>query len=161
MPLLPQPTNPVVGNLFQAMNKPSTVGQIQRGSIVVFNYMMWRHDPYPLVLVSSTRPGQGIKGVNLHYLTFPYIKQLLRNSLMFSYSSIKGDKYMVKSFRSYKWNGIRQVKVLDTDFLLRVMGTVRSFDPNQIQAIRESVQEQINRVVNPPAEPTQPTGVLG
>jgi len=42
-----------------------------------------------------------------------------------------------------------------------VMATVRSFDPNQIQAIRESVQEQINRVVNPPAEPTQPTGVLG
>jgi len=66
---------------------------------------------------------------------------------------------MVKAFRSYKWNGIRQVKVLDTDFLLKVMATVRSFDPNQIQAIRESVQEQINRVVNPPAEPTQPTGV--
>jgi len=42
---------------------------------------------------------------------------------------------------------------------LKVMATVRSFDPNQIQAIRESVQEQINRVVNPPAEPTQPTGV--
>jgi hypothetical protein len=97
-----------------------------------------------------------MRGVNLHYLTFPYIKNLLRSGAGnqgFSYGNIKADPYIVNAFRSYKWQGIRQVKMLDSAFLLTVMATVRSFDPTQVAAIRQAVQEQIQREVNPRPEP--------
>jgi hypothetical protein len=157
MPTSLQQLNPIAANLFRAIN-PSASGMLIRGNLIVFNYSMWVHDPYPLVLLSDVRPGQQIRGLNLHYLTFPFIKGLLRTVAgpMFSYGSIKGNKYLMSAFRSYKWNGVRQIKTLDTNFVLNVMATARSFDPNQIKAIRESVQEQINRVVNPPAVPTEP-----
>jgi hypothetical protein len=58
---------------------------------------------------------------------------------------------MKKSFRSYKWRGVRQLKVLDPKFLLNIMGMVRSYDPAEAQIIRRQVQEQIRRQINPKA----------
>lgn len=119
-----------------------------------FSYAYWRHDPYPLIVVTKVLPGQKVFGVNLHYITFPIIKNILRSHCGdpgFSYASIKGDQYIVGALRSYKWQGIRQVKVLDHNFLLTVMGMVRSFDPAEVEIIRRTVQEQIGRQVNPRA----------
>jgi hypothetical protein len=156
--------NPLVSKLFTTLNKPNTNNFLKRGSLVAFGYQRWIHDPYPLVLVTDVWPGVGMRGLNLHYLTFPYIRSLLQQGCpnpAFSYQNIKGDAYIVGAFRSYKWASIRQVKMLDCDFLLTVMGTVRSFDPNQVQAIRRSVQEQIQRLVNPPAAATEEEPVGG
>jgi hypothetical protein len=152
-----QTMNPAISGLFKSINRKNYQNFLQRGSLIIFNYAMWKHDPYPLVLVTDFIYGQRLRGINLHYLTFPFIKDLLRlsyNNASFSYGNVKPMQYIVSAFRVYKWQGIKQIKVLDKDFLLTVMGTVRSFDPNQIKAIRESVQEQIKRAVNPKAQPT-------
>ena len=56
---------------------------ITRGSLVSFQYprsfaMIPNviHDPYPMVILTDIWP-QYIRGVNLHYLTFPYVKKLI------------------------------------------------------------------------------------
>jgi len=166
--------SPAVQNLFQPVNQaipanpnPRTaVNQhIGPGALMTFAYSFWKHDPYPLIIVTKVNQGRMVKGVNLHYLQFPYIKNLLNaqcDNPGFSFQSIKGQDYLVDAFRSYKWGGIRQVKMLDCKFLLTVMGMVRSFDPAEIEIIRRQVQEQIRQQVNPKAyevtapQPMQP-----
>lgn len=128
---------------------------VRKGSLISFNYVYWRNDAYPLVVVSQNALANGkLWGVNLHYLTFPYIRKILGMSEgdpNFSYSSISGDAYMKKAFRSYKWRGIRQVKVLEPKFLMDIMSMARSYDPAEVQIIRRQVQEQIGRKMNPKA----------
>lgn len=142
---------PVSNLINQNQANPISTNLISKGSLIVFAYQFWINDPYPLVIVTDYVPGNRIRGVNLHYLTFPFIKELLRTGCenpTFSYGNVKPNQYISSAFRSYKWQGIRQIKKLDCKFLLNVMGTVRSFDPSEVQAIRESVQEQIRRIVN-------------
>jgi hypothetical protein len=131
---------------------------ITKGSLIIFNYTFHKpgHDSYPLVIVTDIWQSY-IRGVNLHYLTFPYIKRLLQpncNNPNFSYTNIKSDEYITSAFRQYKRNGIRQIKKLDCAFLLNVLASVRSFDPNEVEAIRKSVREQISRITNQQAAPT-------
>lgn len=152
---------------------------LNRGDLISFNYTLHRpgHDAYPLVLVTDpnypiatkttksgvTLAGQYIRGINLHYLTFPIIKKLIfpnnQQSVCenpnFTYQSIKGDGYISSAFRQYKKTGINLVKKLDCSFIVNSMGISRSFNPNEIEAIRNSVREQINRIVNPPATATE------
>ena len=66
---------------------------IGKGSLIHFQYLNWHHDPYPLTLVSAVykgppRPGL-VAGVNLHYLTFKFIRALIKQycGKMFSYES--------------------------------------------------------------------------
>lgn len=125
---------------------------IKKGNLVTFNYSFWKKDPYPLVIISQVLPSNKIFGINLHYLTFNYIKKLLKNcgNPLFSYSnSIKGDNYLKDAYRSYKWSGVRQVKVLNCDFLLNIISTIRNSDPAEVQIIRKNVQEQIRQQINP------------
>lgn len=146
-----------VGNNIIGNPSPSVLGNtgIRKGSLVSFNYVFWKHDAYPLVIVSDNALAMGkLWGLNLHYMTFPYIRKLLSlsvNNPAFSYSSISDDDYMKKSFRSYKWSGVRQLKVLNHKFLLNIMGMVRSYDPAEVQIIRRQVREQISRQINPKA----------
>lgn len=163
----PQIANPVVSKLFNTVGnrQPVTTNQtVQKGSLVAFGYQFWKHDPYPLVIVTDVMMGDRIRGVNLHYLTFPYIKNILgmgANNPGFSYRNIMADEYIVNAFRSYKMQGVRQVKILDSAFLMQVMASVRSFDPTQVAAIRKAVQQQIAAVVNPPAVPNAVTTNTG
>ncbi len=154
----PQGLNPAIANLFKPLGQATSLDTtVRKGSLISFNYSFWVHDPYPLIIVTDLLPNNRVRGVNLHYLSYVYIKTLLRGSLQIgglSYGNIKSDKYITNAFRSYKWMGIRQIKKLDCNFLLTVMATVRSFDPNQVRAIRESIQAQISREANPKAEPT-------
>jgi hypothetical protein len=152
-----------VGNLFQPVNQaipanpnPRTAinQHIGQGVLMSFAYSFWRNDPYPVIIATKVTPGKRIKGINLHYLPFYKIKELLNgqcNNPSFSWQNVKGDTLFSDAFRSYKWGGIRQVKVLDCQFLLTVMGMVRSFDPAEIEIIRRQVQEQIRQQVNPKA----------
>lgn len=127
---------------------------VKKGSLITFNYTFYKNDPYPLVIASRVNIGSKIWGINLHYLTFNYIKKTLSNcdNPFFSYAgSIKGDSYLQNAYRSYKWSGIRQIKVLDCDVLLDTMGTVRSIDPAEVEIIRRNAEEQINKQINPKA----------
>lgn len=128
-----------------------TTKAVTKGSLITFNYMYWKHDAYPLVFVSQYLPGNKIYGINIHYLTFNYIKNLLRNcnSPTFSYQTIKNDTYLKSAYRSYKWSGIRLIKSLDCSVLLNIMGTIRSFDPAEVEIIRKNVQEQLRQQINP------------
>jgi hypothetical protein len=164
----PQP----FGNLFQTlqqggMPKPKAFpanqygptlrsNLIAKGSLVTFNYMFFKHDQNPLVIVTDIWRDY-IRGVNLHYLTFPYVKRLLQgycDNVGFGYANIRGDDYIVSAFRQYKRNGIRQIRKLDCAFLLNVLASVRTFDPAEVDAIRNSVREQIRKVTNPVAQAT-------
>jgi hypothetical protein len=144
---VPMVTNPIVG----------------RGSLVTFKYLFHKpgHDPMPLILVTDLWANY-IRGINLHYLTFPVIKNLLFpgpgrsicDSPNFTYQYIKGNDYIVSSFRQYKRNGIESLKKLNCEFVVNALSVSRSFDPNEIEAIRKSIREQIRRMVNPQAEAT-------
>jgi hypothetical protein len=134
-----------------------------RGSLVTFNYMFFKpgHDPMPLVLITDVWD-KYIRGINLHYLTFPVIKKLMFpapgqsicDSPQFTYQYIKGNEYIVSAFRQYKRNGIRSLKKLDCQMIINAMAITRSFDPNEIEAIRKSVREQIRRMANVQAAPS-------
>lgn len=156
--------DPRLSQLFRPANIDAVV---KKGGLITFKYNYWHHDPYPLVIVTDISPGNRIRGVNIHYLTFNYVRNLLKangENPAFSYQSIKGDNYLVAAFRTYKWNGISQIKKMDSQFILTVMSMVRTFDPIEVENIRKVIQEQLRMQVNPRADEmtkqtmtTQPT----
>lgn len=133
---------------------------VGRGSLITFGYAFHKpgHDPMPLVLVTDIWD-KYIRGINLHYLTFPVIKKLMFpgpgqsicESPQFTYQYIKGNTYIVSAFRQYKRNGIGSLKKLNCESIVNALAISRSFDPNEIEAIRKSVREQIRRMANPQA----------
>lgn len=158
-----QSLNPAIAKLFQSTEtKTGVQNYLKKGALISFSYQWWKHDPFPLLILTDVFQGDRIRGINLHFLTFPYIRKILNtggNNLGFSYANVKGDRYITQNaFRSYKWTAIKQVRVMDVSFLLTVMGMVRSFDPSQIMAIRKVVQEQLRRETNPAASPTGMNG---
>ena len=149
-----------------------TNSAITRGSLCTFSYLYHKpgHDPAPLVLITDdTFPSEGakagmyVRGINLHYLTFPTIKKLMFpgagksicENPQFTYQYIKGNEYIVSAFRQYKKSGIQSLKKLNCEFIVNAMSISRSFDPNEIEAIRKSVREQIRRMANPQAAPSE------
>ena len=138
---------------------------IGKGSLIRFNYTFVKpgHDQTPVVLVTDVWANY-IRGVNIGYLTFPYVKRLLQqycNSTGFSYANIKGQEYIVSAFRQYKRAGLRGLQKLDCAFLLNVLASVRSYDPHEIEAIRKSVRDQIRKLTNPTAQPTGEMPISG
>jgi len=137
------------------------------GSLVTFNYLYHKpgHDAYPLVLVTDIST-QYLRGMNLHYLTFPVIKNLIYpapgrsvcNSPQFTYQYLKSKGYINRgqkgAFRQYKVSGISRLRKLDCAAIVNALAISRSFDPNEIEAIRKTVREQIRRIVNFQAAPT-------
>jgi hypothetical protein len=87
-------------------------------------------------------------------MVFPSPGQTVCDSPNFTYQFIKGNDYIVSAFRQYKRNGIQRLKKLDCAFIVKALGLSRSFDPNEIEAIRKSVREQIRQLVNQKAAPT-------
>ncbi len=63
----------------------------------------------------------------------------------FSYYNIKADQYIVSAFRSYLIRGImfEKSRIIDANFLLKMMSMVKSFDPLQIKAIRQEIERQL------------------
>lgn len=131
---------------------PST-SRITRGSLISFHYPQSYgmipnviHDPYPMLIITDIWP-KYIRGVNLHYLTFPYVKKLLTTyaGKSFSYANIRNDRYMANAFRMYVRIGVMQPKRLDTEWLLGVLSSVRSFGPGELEQIRMNIQKQIQQ----------------
>lgn len=117
-------------------------------------YLFFKHDPRPLVLMTRIYQDKRIAGVNLHYLTFPYMRHLIKTYCgkgTFSYQAIKQDRFIVNAYRSYKRQGLRLVKGIDCNFLIAMMGQLRSFNPEEIEAMRKQVQKQLQERFNPRA----------
>jgi hypothetical protein len=87
-------------------------------------------------------------------LTFNQIKQVLQKDKLngcrtgFNYQNVKPYEYIVDAYRTYKRNGLKNLKVLDCDLILRSMSVSRSIDPQESEAIRENVKDQISKLIN-------------
>ena len=173
--------NPLTSNLFTALQEIQRTGgmptsarvpanqwgpsfqTINKGSLMTFRYLYAKNDPTPLLLVTDIF-NDYCRGLNIHYLSFPYIINLLQancENKLFSYALVKNNKFLVDSFRQYKRLGIKQPRKLECQFLVKVLQTVRTIDPTQVEAIRRAVRDQINRTVNPPAQPTEEQPITG
>jgi hypothetical protein len=120
---------------------------LSKGDLISFNYIFHKvgHDPSPNVIITDTSYFY-VRGINIHYLTFPYIKNLLQDhceNKSFSYKNIKSNSYLVSSFRQYKKNGMTNIKKMDCKMLLNLMGSIRAVTPNEVEAIRKTINEQI------------------
>lgn len=140
-------------NVGYAPNKQeATNNRITRGTLIAFHYPISYakepyiiHDSHPMVIITDIWP-TFLRGVNLHYLTFPYIKQILQghcNNNNYSWRTVKSDKYIAGAFRMYSRAGIKQVKKMDCSWLLDVLGAVRSFSESELQKLQEQIQAQI------------------
>ena len=156
MPLQPPKD---LGNLWQTVRwpAPATAPKVVRqGTIISFHYTGQRrgkviHDPYPLVLVANIY-SNAIRGVNLNYLTVPYIKAMINNFLdkPFNYQLIKNDTYIVGAFRTYKSNGISQLRMMDSDFLRGIATLSRTMDVNELDQIRAQIENIMKYQINQP-----------
>jgi hypothetical protein len=142
-----------IDNLF----RPTKIdNQVNVGDLISFRYAAWKHDPHPIVIVDKIKSGIFVRGVNIHYLPFNNIRGLFSSAknMSFNYqTNIKGDPYLSSSLRTYKYSGIDlgSLEILDSQFIMQVMSLVRSFDPMEIDKIRQIVSEQLNVQVNPRA----------
>ena len=131
-----------------------SVKKITRGTLLSFHYPHSLanppnpiHDKYPMLIVTDIWP-KYIRGVNLHYLTFPYIKMMLEQhgeKPSAAYSSIKTDAYVARAFRMYYRMGIYQPRKLDVEFLRVMLREVRNFSPNEVERIRNEIEAQIQK----------------
>lgn len=164
-PLPPQPSQPQVQQkpLQQQQQKPlyrKAIGEKpKKGELIGFRYMFWKHDPRPLVLVTSQYNDGRVAGVNLHNLTLWDIKNLVSqycNKGNISYqTAVKGRREIVKGFRTYRWDGIKDMTVIDCNNFLGRMGIVREkrlLSPNEVAKMRLQVQQQLKRQINPKAQ---------
>lgn len=155
-----------LGTLFKAIQYPTpsvaTPKIVHKGSVVNFHYVGRRmgriiHDPYPLILVSDIF-SDAIRGLNLNYLTAFKVKEQLNKFLEkpFSYYMIKGDPYLAGNeddsgaFRTYKRNGISQLRIMDNDFLRGIAAISRTLDPNELDQIRMQIEDLIKYQINQP-----------
>jgi hypothetical protein len=144
---------------------------VGKGSLVKFYYAgvpgkSVIHDHNPVVILYSMK-GKGtdqsvIRGVNIRYLTFPYIKHLLSPNVnsnncdnpSISYNNIKGDKYITDAFRSYKRVGVKRLRKLDCEFITSVLGGMRGFHPSEIDEMRQYVRDALKGLQQAPRRPT-------
>lgn len=141
-------------NPFGPAASPAVSGMLARGSLVAFRYPASRarrptmiHDPYPLVIVTDVWP-TAIRGVNLHYLTFPYIRRLLSQNCgnpSYSYFQVRADAFLAQAFRMYYRNGMMQVRVMDCSFIQRLMTGIRSWSESEIEHVKTEIRAQIGR----------------
>jgi hypothetical protein len=152
MPGLFQDINPfksISSNQYGFSSK--TIG---RGSLIAFHYPKSYaqppnpiNDPYPLVIVTDVWR-EYIRAVNLHYLTYPYIKNILQGNCgntSYSYFNVKADKYVAQAFRMYYRIGMSQVKVMDCAFLLNLLGGIKSWSESGIEAVKQQIRQQVQK----------------
>lgn len=143
------------------MNQPPfkrVVTKPKKGDLVGFRYTFWKHDPHPLVLVTALYSDGRIAGINLHNLTIWDMKNIVSrycNKSVISYQiAVKGKKEIEKGFRTYKWEGIRDLMIVNCDNFLSRLGVVREkklLSPNEVEKLRIQVQQQLRRQINPRA----------
>jgi hypothetical protein len=128
------------------------------GDLFVCRYTFWKHDPSPLVLVSSRYKDGRVAGVNLHNLTLNDMKNLIAQycNKSFNYqTNIKGRKEIIKGFRTYRPDGLKKVRMIDCQYFLSTLGVVqhsRMMSPGEVEKIRQQIQQQLRQKVTPTAQ---------
>jgi hypothetical protein len=130
------------------------VNVINIGSLISFNYKFFKHDPNPTVILTKILPDY-LVGINIHYLTYNDIKRLLNPKEVnacknkgFGYPLVKNKAYIIKGFRVYKRKGIQNLKYLDCDKMIQMMGLKKVVNPKEAREINKQVEKQINRKTN-------------
>ena len=132
---------------------------LKKGSLVYAQYIFWSHDPNPLFLVTDNPhpkyPDQ-IRGVNLHYLTFRFVKSLLQLycGKGFDFKYIMHNPYIVQAFRSYKKAGLRNLQLLDCEVInLQFQERRRAdkYNPQELKIIRDQLRQQLEKLTHPRA----------
>lgn len=128
-----------------------------RGDLVSFNYpkscavdFYQIHDPSPIIIITDVF-GDRIRGLNLHYLPMNLIRQAIRvnqNSGGYSYAKIRGDITLRNIFRIYIRRCMLNVKRLDAQYLLSMLDVNTKYTPEELDGIRASIRDQMNRDVN-------------
>lgn len=131
----------------------------KKGDLVGFRYMFWKHDPHPLVLVTDHYPDGKVAGVNLHNLTLWDMKNLVSqycNKGSISYQvAVKGRKEISKGFRTYRWDGVKDLMIFNCANFLARLGIVREkrlLSPSEVEKMRLQIQQQLKRQINPRAD---------
>lgn len=151
--------------MWQPAQLPSSVPRpganpINRGDLVRFYYTFHKpgHPSFPTVLITKIDT-RYMWGVNIQYLLDSEIKHLLKDlggcgNPAFSYANFKGDEYIIKGFRQYKMAGIDRsfLRRLDCSLLVQILDKYRRLDPQEIDNIRQTVRQQINVLLNAPAQ---------
>jgi hypothetical protein len=90
----------------------------------------------------------------MHYVTFPIAKKLVLSlkSVPASYEAIKNEKMLKSSYRTYKQSGLSIIKAIDFEFLITIANQMRSFDPAEIERIRQDIRSQLLQKVNQTVE---------
>ena len=162
LPPNPPPPQPDQSQQPQPQVKPPfrrVAGQKpNKGDLVGFRYMFWKHDPHPLMLVTSQYDDGRIAGVNLHNLTLWDMKNLVAqycNKANISYQiAVKGKRNIVKGFRTYKFEAMKDMRFLDCGNFLARLGVVREkrlLSPNEVAKLRQQIQQQLRQQINPRA----------
>jgi len=132
-----------------------SIEQFQPGQIFKCRYMFWKHDPFPYVLCCRVdRQRMLVSGINFRYVlagTIGQLVELLSAGTPPSLSNLSVSGEIERAYRSYKVNGLRQVRFADFEQLKQVAESVRSIDPHENEAIRQSVEHQLKQAVNPTA----------
>jgi hypothetical protein len=94
-----------------------------------------------------------IKGINLNYLTPFDFRRIIRNcgNPTFSYvGSIKGDMVLRHAFRYYLigFGNIVNLQMLDCQEIMMARDISKAYDPNQIDAIKQSILRQLEQQAN-------------
>jgi hypothetical protein len=134
----------------------------QKGQIVQFQYQFAKHDPNPLVLITDANftlqgnPVSFLRGVNLHMLGLSNIMKLLYNrginacnNPLFSYDNIKPDRYIKAAFRMYKKPGIKKIRMLDCEYLKKILAASKKLNTSDLDVIRKTISDQIKESINP------------
>lgn len=143
---------------------------IKSGELFVGRYTFWKHDPTPLVLFSKQYRDGRLAGLNLHRLTLNDMRNLIAQycNKSFDYQAIKGRKEISQAYRSYKQEGFGMVQVFNCEYFLTSLGVIqqaRNITPNEVEKLRQQIQQQLRQQINPRADqlarqPIKPTGTI-
>ena len=118
-----------------------------RGRVISFMYSWYKHDPYPVIITTGLLSNGRIGGLNIRYLPFPVFRTLLNvwaGNPGFSYQAVvKQAPLLRRAFRTYKIQGIRNAKAIDWKAMLSVLSIIRSYSPEEMEAIKQAVDNQI------------------
>lgn len=138
-------------NLFNKFDVNTNL--INKGNVLTFEYIFWRNDPSPLIIVCDALVGNNIRGINLHYLSIIDIQRLLKLANVsfgaFSYSMIRNDENVKKCFRTYKWHGIKNLKRLNNKNIINAINVVNNFfDPAEEKAMQNLIKKEMEKSNN-------------
>lgn len=131
---------------------------VKPGDMVSFRYTGQTrrqiHDPQPIVLVTDFQRDL-VRGVNLRYVDNNGINFLVTTDLRnFSYQNYKQYDYITLAFRSYKRQGITDLRMLDIKFLQNLRRIIDITDVAEVEAIRSQINKLMEQPTNQPkAEP--------